>query len=89
MRGKSGWSGSFSKTSRAAASTSVRVPGCVVRRRRRRAEGSAERARTWSVYRNSDCERAQNGLMTYDRKLLKFKLRRLAALHCELIEVGK
>jgi len=27
--------------------------------------------------------------MTYDRKLLKFKLRRLAALQRELIEAGK
>lgn len=37
----------------------------------------------------SDCEGEQNGLMMYDRKLLKFKLERLAALHRELIEAGK
>ena len=37
----------------------------------------------------TDCEGEQNGLMTYDRKVLKFNLDRLAALHRELIEAGK
>jgi len=56
----------------------------------RRAARWISRVLSYAVnYPNSDCEKAQNGLMTYDRKLLKFKLRRLAALQRELIEAGK